>query len=795
MGAMRFAVALLLLAIVKQSQGGNEFEQSYRIESEGAGIHQLVGRPVSFREQVKPILEQRCVVCHSCYDAPCQLKLTAPEGLVRGASKAKVYDGERLTPAVHTRLFMDAQSTEQWRQLGFFPVLGDALAGSQTPDKPNLLAAMLALKSSQLFPVSGKLPDSFKFELDRDLECPKPEEFDAFRAKHPDWGMPYGFPGLSGEQSRLVNAWLEQGAKMEERLEPDAQTQRLMAVWEDFLNQPGLKHRLTARYLYEHLFLGHLYFEQGAVNRFFTLVRSKTAPGQALQEIVTDLPYQNPGVERVYYRLKPVTETIVDKTHFVYALSDSRLEKIRRWFIDAPYTVAALPGYAEKRATNPFLTYAAIPADARYRFLLDEAAYFIAGFIKGPVCRGQIALNAIQDRFWVMFVSPDFDYSGRGSQFLANRSEILSLPAAEGENISSLGWYDYDTLAQQYLQDKENFVAAVLHARQRGLDETDIWDGERSNRNAALTVFRHFDSATVVKGFVGSVPKTAWVIDYPLLERLHYLLVAGFDVYGTLWHQLATRKYMDYLRMDGENNFLRFMPAGQREAIHALWYAGILPEMAKLMTEPLFSLEQESGVKFRSQGSQAEFLQKVARRLGQAASTGDAINGCLFADCSAGKLESISPEILQPLRQLTAISGTVLQTLPETAFLRIKVDEEGQEDPVFTLLVDRDLKNLSTLFVEELRHNPKRDKLTVVPGFLGSYPNVFFHVAQRDLPKFVSDLAACKSDRQREAFYATYAIRRTHPHFWAYFDWLNQRYKRQAGLEAGLFDLNRYDNR
>ena len=24
--------------------------------------------------EVKPILENRCVVCHACYDAPCQLK-------------------------------------------------------------------------------------------------------------------------------------------------------------------------------------------------------------------------------------------------------------------------------------------------------------------------------------------------------------------------------------------------------------------------------------------------------------------------------------------------------------------------------------------------------------------------------------------------------------------------------------------------------------------------------------------------------------------------------------------------
>jgi len=36
-----------------------------------------------------------------------------------------------------------------------------------------------------------------------------------------------------------------------------------------------------------------------------------------------------------------------------------------------------------------------------------------------------------------------------------------------------------------------------------------------------------------------------WVVDYPLLERIYYALVAGFDVYGTAGHQLALRLYMD----------------------------------------------------------------------------------------------------------------------------------------------------------------------------------------------------------------------------------------------------------
>ena len=43
----------------------------------------------------------------------------------------------------------------------------------------------------------------------------------------------------------------------------------------------------------------------------------------------------------------------------------------------------------------------------RYRFMLDDARFFVEGFIKGPVCRGQVALNVINDHFFVAFFDPD----------------------------------------------------------------------------------------------------------------------------------------------------------------------------------------------------------------------------------------------------------------------------------------------------------------------------------------------------------------------------------------------------
>ncbi|MFV0276432.1 MAG: hypothetical protein ACK5HY_04510 [Parahaliea sp.] len=56
------------------------------------------------------LLQSRCMVCHGCYDAPCQLKLEAQTGLARGASQEPVYEGTRLLAANLTRLFDDASS-------------------------------------------------------------------------------------------------------------------------------------------------------------------------------------------------------------------------------------------------------------------------------------------------------------------------------------------------------------------------------------------------------------------------------------------------------------------------------------------------------------------------------------------------------------------------------------------------------------------------------------------------------------------------------------------------------------
>ena len=214
-----------------------------------------------------------------------------------------------------------------------------------------------------------------------------------------------------------------------------------------------------------------------------------------------------------------------------YALNEARMDRWSELFLEPDYAVSTLPGYRGKRSANPFITFEQLPVEARYRFMLDEAHFTIMAYIKGPVCRGQVALNVIDDHFWIAFAKPNSMDPDQQADFLAEQAKRMRLPQPKG---------------------------SLIDVR---LDMNLIWDGgPERNPNAALTVFRHFDSASVVKGLVGQQPSTMWVIDYSLLERIHYLLVAGFDVYGNVGHQLESRLYMDFLRMEGEQNFLLLLP-------------------------------------------------------------------------------------------------------------------------------------------------------------------------------------------------------------------------------------------
>jgi hypothetical protein len=742
---------------------------------------------VSFYRNVKPILDSRCVVCHGCYDAPCQLKLGSIEGIDRGASKKMVYDFARLKAADPTRLYIDAADTAGWRQKGFYPVLNERLDSKDANLENSVLAQLILLKRQHPQPSSGKLGKNVDLEFDRTLQCPSMEELPKFQHEHPQWGMPYAMPGLTQKEEDTLMRWLQEGAKAEPL--PPLPNRSLAEVdkWERYFNGSALKQKLVSRYIYEHLFIGHLHFKGHPEQEFFRLVRSTTAPGRPIEEIRTVRPYDDPGPS-FYYRLRPVTETLVDKIHFVYELSDQKMERYDELFFKPDYPVTSLPSYRPEVAANPFRAFIELPLQSKYQFLLDDAEYFVTGFIKGPVCRGEIATESIRDQFWVVFTQPGRFSPKKVAEALAENNQLLGLPGEEGDRIGLLGWAKYDAFGKEYLRKKDAFIDLVL-AKDQGFSLANIWDGGGENTNAALTIFRHFDSATVTRGLVGDTPLTAWVIDYPIFERLHYLLVAGFNVYGTAGHQLASRTYMDLLRQDGEDNFLRFMPAMQRQSIYNSWYMG---KGGLRTADALFSIGHETRIRFKSTEYKKEFFDQVRHRLGKAAGPIDTINQCFQADCIRPGA-SLQQQVDRELRRLARLQGLELGALPEMSLLRVKTgDPEG--DLVYTLLIDKAYSNLSKLIREGSSRLPEKDRITVVPGFVGSYPNFFFSVEKERLGEFIDRIRTAGSEAGPEELYSRFGIRRSNPDIWLESDWFNEQHKKYRGLQAGLLDLSRYEN-
>ena len=721
---------------------------------------------------VKDVIEHRCVVCHGCYDAPCQLKMDDWIGLQRGASKQRVYDGSRLITANLTRLYEDALSTAQWRDKGFYPVLDEERGAAGT------LYQMLALKERHPLPTSGTLPDSFDLRLNRDQSCPKPGEFERYRERRPQQGMPFGLPGLDEERLATLRNWLESGAAgVPSAQRPPAELEAV-ARWDEFLNGGDNTARLMSRYIYEHLFVGDLYFDQlDTPSAWYRLVRSRTPPGKPIDIIATRRPYDDPGADRFYYRLQLRQTTRLAKRHMPYALNPERRARWEALFLSRDYAVDVLPGYGGDDNANPFLVYEQLPVASRYRFMLDEAHFTIQAYIKGPVCRGQVALNVIDDHFWVAFVEPNPVDPEQSASFLANQAKRMRLPqGTRGLVVSLLQWNSYAKDQQRYLRAEARSIAELVDKDAIALDMDLIWDGNGgSNDNAALTVFRHFDSATVVKGLVGQQPKTMWVIDYSLLERIHYLLVAGFDVYGKLTHQLESRLYMDFLRMEGEKNFLGFLPEDQRAALRDYWYRDAKDYVRDYLLSPENAeYERSSAIQYASDDPKSELMDLFRQRIPAASNQ--------------------RYDVRQPaLQALMATPSRAFSFMPEVAFLQVL--QASGEPRSYTLLRNSAHSNIAQLFDEDKRRLPEEDTMTVTRGFVGAYPNIFFQVNERELTGFAEAVVALEKEADYVRLVERFGVRRTAPWFWKLSDDLYAEYRRDQPVEAGLFDLNRYENR
>ncbi|ENH7392476.1 fatty acid cis/trans isomerase [Vibrio vulnificus] len=778
----------LILAVVTLFAGcatyaGLNYDQLFgEAEVRDRSEHIQSAQSAFFMHDVKPIIENRCVVCHACYDAPCQLKLSSVEGIDRGASKTLVYQGTRLTATAPTRLFEDAQTTQEWRDAGFHPVLNERAQTGVANIDAGLIARLLQQKERHPLPQQDQL-EGFDFSIDREQTCPTIEEFDQYERTNPSWGMPFGMPNLSAKEHQTLMAWLENGAIMNDHIPLTREQAAEITRYEQMFNKSSRKNQLAARYIYEHLFLSHLYFsELEGEPRFFTMVRSSTPPGEPVQRIVTRRPYDDPGVERVYYRIIPEQGTIVDKTHMPFALNSQRMKDWKAWFIDADYVVEQLPSYDPEIAANPMSAFIDLPVKARFKFMLDNAQNTIMAYIKGPVCRGQLALNVINDRFWVFFLDPDKADIPEVNEFYRSQADNLKLPGElESNTLPVTNWVKYSTQQARYLEAKSEFIN---HWFKNGTHLTTdiIWDGNGTNPNAALTVFRHFDSASVVQGLVGEKPKTAWVLDYALLERIHYLLVAGFDVYGNFGHQLITRMFMDFLRLEGESNFIALLPADMRHQEQSSWYQQQNRQLSDFLQRNVAPFSQPTSVVYKTDDPKSELFDILRRQVSP-------ILNARYEIVDTGM--SVKNEAL--LKSLNLVKGEKLLPIPQITMLMVKADT-GKEQ-LYTLLHNNAHLNISSLFNEEKNRDPANDSLTIVRGVVGSYPAAFFSLNENQVAEFVQIITAMESEQDYVKLLDKFAIRRSSTNFWSFSDKVHTWYRNDQPIEFGLLDYNRFENR
>jgi hypothetical protein len=211
------------------------------------------------------------------------------------------------------------------------------------------------------------------------------------------------------------------------------------------------------------------------------------------------------------------------------------------------------------------------------------------------------------------------------------------------------------------------------------------------------------------------------------------------------------------------------------------WYRGATGEASEYVYGRNAYLQTESAVPYRGADAQRELYELLKRRLASVLDT--------RFDLSVVR----DPALRAGLQALASVNGAGLSWLPEMSVLRIDGSADGAR--YFTLLRNTAHANVAHLAREKAELRPEENTLTVVPGFIGAYPNALYRAEVAELPALRQAIAGLASEADYRRLADRFALRRTDPAFWAASDALHDAYLAWAPREAGLFDYNRLQNR
>jgi len=739
-----------------------------------------------YTEEIQPIFDNKCIACHSCFNSPCQLNLSSYEGVSRGANQTSIYDFPKFKARKPTRLYIDASETKQWRKKGFYDV-------TKREGAKSLIETMI----HDLPGIESQLQKDYHSENSRVcMPDNSGDSLDAYKALNPAGRMPYGLPRLKSKEKQAITNWIDLGAPgpdtydLERKLIQDSGLMDTIQKWEKFFNRDSMKAQLSSRYIYEHLFLASLYFSENP-KFYFRLTRSLTQSGP-IKEVSTSFPFGKARGDFTY-RIRPITNTIMHKHHIPFPLNDQKMDKWNKSFYQSKWSQIPnkMPPYGRAGA-NPYKTFASIPAKARYEFMLDEAGYHVMTFIKGPVCRGQTALNVINDHFWVMFVDPSKDVISNHPEVYKQVADTTVLPAQAEDSLEPF----IDFRKKYWKSVKERFK----YMKDETMSEKWLWKGEdalhpkdesKRNTNALLTVFRHFNSAKVLRGQQGRIPKTLWVIDYHIFESIYYNLTASYNVFGPLMHQLHSRLYMEISRMSSEDLFLSFLPKQVRIPLREQWSQPVPKDKESIYKRAFDFVTEETEKKMNFEYPYQGQAVKTSFHLPLKSAKEDFINKHLSKIFSKKQQQprDYAP-IPSALKILTSFKGEKLKFFPDSILIRLK--KENQRDEIYTLIRNKDHYNVSMLFFEQDRRREEQDTVDIIPGVATSYPNLYVVIPEDKLKDFSKMLEQTQSAIMINNIIEKFSIKRSHIDFWKHHKWFSEHTYNALTNETGHLDLNRY---
>lgn len=800
---------------------------------------------------VQKIFDNRCVACHACYSSPCQLNLTSYEGVSRGANKKSMFDFE-FADRQPTRLGVDAKSTKEWhsKKFGFYSVIENSSSYDQKEKNPtSVLWKIINLNSNVTLKY---IQQQGPFEYEKNAFCPTINDWSIYDGTSQQYnekistigksyypkGMPYGLPPLSEPQVHVIKSWLQKGAtgyskqEQEQLFAVSEKNQQVRALVENFLNSSNSYQQVVSRYIYEHLFLAHVYFDENK-REFFKLVRStkprsEITSDEEIFEIPTRRPTDNPE-KKFYYLFKKITETIVQKNHILYEITPEKVIYWQRIFEieknkEIPLT---MPSYESEKSLNPFATFKDLPLKGRFKFLLDDNFYHIQSFILGPVCRGQLAVDSIEDHFWVFFMSPDSDpMLNDNGDFINANAALIGAAGVAGSSFELNMNRKLGEFRKKRQELYKNFV----------FDKTALWLGEdeskynsnQKNNYPVLTILRHFDNATVLKGPLGNIPKTIWLIDYHIFEDMYYNLVAGYDLFSGNFHHLRTRFHMDGSRVNGQDLFLGLLPEPYKSVLRNSWHinykksfdaTNVLSKgLNKILAGDIVEVfpTKESKTKWFSSVNNPDYVPSTEESI-QLKKTllskmlREVINkrpSQKFKEECCNSLDNTQiffPEnsIDLEFKKITRFRSDQFDSLPDVTYIYITdADSDKGEFPVYTLVNNKQHFNLDQMSNETGRRDFKNDYLTIFKGMVGSFPNLFLRMKKNDLSlltKKIQKIAKSSSSNSlfakpawHDFYMSDWVISRFSPDFWDVYDSLNRIQRNSDPLGSGVIDLSHY---